>query len=104
MEGLARRAIRVAVTRMGASRIKDVMDEVLAVRTFTEDGLRAVQLTLDELLVNYLRGDGTAYPGFAVLLDEAMAHCRLYAECYLTIGILQATLHSVDLGRNPGAR
>src|SRR5262249_4002829 len=55
-----------------------------------------VQLTPDQLVVNYLRGETDPYPGFATLLAEAMAHCRRYGECYQPIGILEAALHYVD--------
>ena len=95
---MTRRAIRVTATRPGRPpRIKEVVEEVLAVRALTDDGLRAVQLAPDELVVNYLHSSEVAYPGFPVLLAEAMDHCHRYGECYQSLGVKQAALHYVDL-------
>ncbi len=72
-------------------RVREVVEQVLAVRAFTENGQRAVQLTPDGLVVNYLRGDDAPYPGFSILLDEALAHCRRYVECYCPVGLLEVS-------------
>jgi uncharacterized protein (TIGR04255 family) len=98
LEKLARHSLRVEVSgRRQKAHIKEVAEEVLAMRVLTEDGLRAVQLTPDSLVVNFLRSESEPYPGFPVLLDEALAHCSRYAECYRPNGILEAALHYVDL-------
>jgi uncharacterized protein (TIGR04255 family) len=95
---MTRRAIRVTATRPSRPpRIKDVVEEVLAVRALTDDGLRAVQLAPDELVVNYLHSPSVAYPGFPSLLTEAMEHCARYRECYPSSGVKQVALHYVDL-------
>jgi uncharacterized protein (TIGR04255 family) len=100
IQEMTRHAIRVASKR-GTHRIKEIAEEVMAMRAMSGDGFRAVQLTPDELLVNYLRGEGLEYPGFEALLDEALGHCRRYAECYHPAGILRAALHYVDLVEIP---
>ena len=95
---MARRGIQVAASKRGKKpQVKGIVEQVLAMRAFTEDGLRTVQLTPDQLTVNYLRGEGSPYPGFAALLDEAMAHYRRYLECYKPLGTIATALHYVDL-------
>ena len=102
VEEMARRGVRVSQTRPGRlPKIKEIVDQVIAIRAFTEDGLRAVQMTPDQLVFNYLRSDTEPYPGFSVLLDEAMEHCRRYAECYCPVGVLDAAIHYVDLVEIP---
>ncbi len=97
-EEMVRRGVQVTVSRRGGTpKVKELREQVLAVRARTEDSLRTVQLSPDELVANYLRGASEPYPGFAVLLEEAIAHCQRYAECYQPIGVLEAALHYVDL-------
>lgn len=98
VEEMTRHSIRVGVSkRQRKPEIKEIAQHVIAVRAFTEDGLRAVQLTPDGLLVNYLHGESNPYPGFATLLDEALAHCRRYIECYQPNGVQEAALHYIDV-------
>lgn len=102
VEEMARHGIQVVASKRGGRpQIKEIVEQILAVRARTEDGLRAVQMGPDELVVNYLRGEGQPYPGFPALLDEAMAYCRRYADCYHPLGVLEATLHYVDLVELP---
>lgn len=101
VQEMTRRAIKVGRRRSGTPHIQGILEEVLAVRALTEDGFRAIHMTPNELMVNYLRGEAETYPGFLSLLDEAMAHCRKYIECYRPIGVIQVALHYVDLVEIP---
>jgi uncharacterized protein (TIGR04255 family) len=96
-EAMIQQAIQVQTKEGAKPRIKQIVEQVVAMRALTEDGLRAVHLKADELVSNYLRGDRDVYPGFSMLLDEAMAHVRRYAECYHPSGVLEAALHYVDM-------
>jgi uncharacterized protein (TIGR04255 family) len=97
VEHMTQYKVRVTTSEGGKARIGDPVEYVLAMRAFTQDGIRAVQLTPDELVVNYLRGDTEPYPGFPALLEEALAHCHRYAECYQPAGVMEAALHYVDV-------
>jgi uncharacterized protein (TIGR04255 family) len=98
LEEMVRQAVRVEASKKGGKpRIKGLEEQVLAMRAFTENRLRAVQLTPDELVVNYLRATTDPYPGFEALLDEALARCRQYAELYQPNGVIEAALHYVDV-------
>ncbi len=102
VEEMLRRAVHVGASRRGGKpHLKGLVEEVLAVRAFTEDRLRAVQLTPDELVVNYLRAGTDPYPGFPALLDEALIRCRQYADLYQPNGVLEAALHYVDIVNLP---
>jgi len=102
VEEMTRHAIQVAASKRGGRpQIKEIAEQILAMRARTEDGLRAIQMGSDELVVNYLRGDGEPYPGFPALLEEAMTCCRRYADCYHPVGVLEAALHYVDLVEIP---
>lgn len=98
VEEMSRRAVQLAASRAGAHpRVKQIVEQILAIRAITDDGLRVVQLMPDQLAVNYVRGDAEPYPGFSVLLDEAIRHCQRYIECYRPLGVLEAALHYVDI-------
>lgn len=102
VEEMVKRGVRVSKSRPGKlPKVTEILDQVMAVRAFTEDGLRAVQMTPDELAVNYLRGGTEPYPGFATLLNESMAHCKRYVECYEPDGVIEAALHYEDIVRIP---
>lgn len=102
VEEASQKGYRVVESRRGGMpKVKDVVEQIVAVRAFTEDGLRSFLLAPDTLVVNYLKGDKEAYPGFSTLLDEAIGHCRRYEECYQPAGVLEAALHYVDLVEIP---
>jgi uncharacterized protein (TIGR04255 family) len=96
VQHMVRKGIRINNKRGKRPRIESIAEEVMAVRAISENGLRIVQLTADELIVNYLRGDTEPYPGFPTLLDEAIAHCGRYDNCYHPLGIIEVSLHYVD--------
>ncbi len=102
VEEMVRRAVQVVTSKHGGKpKIKDIVEEVLAMRAFAEDGLRAVQLTPDALVANFLRDSSTPYPGFTSLLDEAVKNCRQYFKCYRPVGVLEVALHYIDLVEIP---
>lgn len=101
-EEMARHAVRLGpAKRSGKPQVKEVIDQVLAVRAYSESGLRAIHLWPDRLVVNYLRGDSEPYPGFPALLEEAVVLCRAYSECYHPVGVVQVALHYVDVVELP---
>jgi uncharacterized protein (TIGR04255 family) len=97
VEQMIRRGIRVEKSRRGGKpKVTDVVNEVMAVRALTDDGLRIVQLWPDTLIANYLRREAEPYPGFDALLDEALSHLRQYQTCYSPLGVVSVALHYVD--------
>ena len=78
-----------------------LVEAVVAVRSFSDTGTRAVQLRPNGMVVNYIRSDGEKYPGFASLLDEAIRHQQAYRECYNPAGVVGAALHYVDVVEIP---
>lgn len=98
VQEMVQHEVQVETSKRGRKpQAKTIAEQVLAMRAFTEDHLRAVQLTPDELVVNYLRSETDPYPGFQNLLSEALAHRRLYSEIYQPNGVLEAALHYVDV-------
>ena len=101
-EQMVRQGIKVEGSKRGRlPKVKEMIHQVVAVRAFTEDGLRAFHLAPDELVVNYLWGGEKPYPGFETLLDEAMVFCKRYVECYHPLGVVKTDLHYVDIVEIP---
>jgi uncharacterized protein (TIGR04255 family) len=96
---MTRRAVQVSsFNQGGSSKWKGrLVEEVMAIRTKTEDNFRTLQLTPDELTVNFIPGENNPYPGFHTFLDEAMRHCEQYSQCYQPVGLAEAAVHYVDM-------
>lgn len=94
---MTRQAVQLAVTKPGRPpKVTQLVENVQAMRALSDDGLQAVQLMPDQLVVNFLRGD-KPYPGFDVLLERATDLQRRYQECYSPVGITEVALHYIDL-------
>ncbi len=88
--------IQSGLRRKGAKHAQ-LVEAVVAVRSFSESGTRAIQLRPNQMVVNYVRTEAEPYPGFVALLDEALVRNRDYRECYNPAGVVAAALHYVDV-------
>lgn len=97
IEGVIRHGIRVEKKKKGKKnsqpQVIDIEESVLAMRALSEDDCRSVQLEPDRLTIAYIQGKETEYPGFSVLVSEAMTYFEEYLSCYRPNGAKEVTLH-----------
>jgi len=97
IQEMKRQAVELTASkRNGVPKVRKIIEDILAMRALSEDGLRAVQMRSNELVVNYIRG-GNDYPGFDALLEEAMEVSHRYQELYRPLGVVEVALHYIDV-------
>ena len=66
-------------------------------RMFNDDDTRIRQLGEDRIAYNLLRKAGDKYPGFPVLLNEAIAYLNQYVNFFQPSSVKLATIHYMDI-------